>query len=434
MSNKQIPLIEKYRAEKFDEIKGQDIAIQEVKNFFRMFPAKRALILNGPVGTGKTSIALALAKEEGLELFELNASDLRNRASLEAVLRPSVEQQSLFGKGKLILMDEADGITGSDRGGVPELIALIAKTNFPIIITANDIWQKKFSLLRQKCKLVSLKELKENDIVEIVKGVLVKEGKQVNDETVRVIGKQARGDVRAALNDLQSVLSVGDIVSSSSDAGKSSKDDSSHDAVDHYDEKGNIDKREKAVSIFDSLKELFQGETDENTLRIFDSSDLKLDEILLWIEENVPLEYQGKALDRAFDAISRADIFKGRIYRQQFWRFLVYQSFFLTGGISAATQLKSNKFTSYKRPSRILKIWLSNQKNAKIKSIVGKYASFCHMSKKKAMKDKFLLPFILENLDDKTDRKLDLDDRERDHLKEKRVDLVISGGLNRFRV
>jgi len=144
-----IPLIEKYRCNKFEDIKGQDIAIQEVKNFFRMFPAKKALILNGPVGTGKTSIALALAKEEGLELFELNASDLRNRSSLEAVLRPSVEQQSLFKKSKVILMDEADGITGSDRGGVPELIALISKTNFPIIITANDIWQKKFSLLTE---------------------------------------------------------------------------------------------------------------------------------------------------------------------------------------------------------------------------------------------------------------------------------------------
>jgi len=97
--------------------------------------------------------------------------------------------------------------------------------------------------------------------VDIVRGVLIKEGKKINDETIGMICSQARGDVRAALNDLQSVLEVGDTVSSS--------------------------KREKAESIFDSLKKLFQDETDENTLRIFDNSDLKLDEILLWIEENV---------------------------------------------------------------------------------------------------------------------------------------------------
>ena len=86
-----IPLIEKYRVDNLNDIKGQSIAVEEVRNFLRMFPAKKALILNGPVGTGKTSMALALAKENDLELFELNASDLRNRSSLEAVLKPSLE-------------------------------------------------------------------------------------------------------------------------------------------------------------------------------------------------------------------------------------------------------------------------------------------------------------------------------------------------------
>ena len=111
-----LPLIEKYRARKFDDIRGQDSAIQDIKTFFRTFPRKRALILAGPVGTGKTSMAIALANEFNLELFELNASDLRNKSKLEEVLKPSIEQQSLFKKGKLILMDEADGITGTDRG------------------------------------------------------------------------------------------------------------------------------------------------------------------------------------------------------------------------------------------------------------------------------------------------------------------------------
>ena len=194
-----------------------------------------------------------------------------------------------------------------------------------------------------------------------------------------------------------------------------------------------ISDREKKESIFDSLKKLFQDETNEKTLRIFDNTDSNLDEILLWIEENVPLEYQGKALVKAIDALSRADIFKGRIYRQQFWRFLVYENFFLSVGVSSATQLKNKRFVSYKRPSRILKIWLANQKNAKIKSIVGKYASLCHMSKKKAMKDKYLLPFILENLDDKTKRRLDFEEKEEDYLKEKKIDIILASGLNRFR-
>src|SRR3989339_2083721 len=97
------PFIEKYRAKSFSDIKGQDSIISEVETFFKTFPRKKALILNGPVGTGKTSIAIALADKYNLELFELNASDLRNRTKLEEILKPSIEQQSLFKKGKLIL-------------------------------------------------------------------------------------------------------------------------------------------------------------------------------------------------------------------------------------------------------------------------------------------------------------------------------------------
>ena len=71
MTNPQpnLPLIEKYRAKKFDDIKGQDLAIQDIRAFFRTFPKKRAIILSGPVGTGKTSLALALANEFNLELY-----------------------------------------------------------------------------------------------------------------------------------------------------------------------------------------------------------------------------------------------------------------------------------------------------------------------------------------------------------------------------
>jgi len=405
-----IPLIEKYRVKKFEDLRGQDLAVQEVRTFFQMFPKKRALILNGPVGTGKTSMVLALAAEHNLELFELNASDLRNRSSLEEVLRPSIEQKSLFSKGKLILMDEADGITASDRGGLPELVALIAKTSFPIIITANDIWNRKFSLLRKKCQIINLKELRESDIRQLVIDVLQKENRRIRLETLNMISKQARGDVRAALNDLQSVLNLGE---------------------EAFVEE--ISEREKQESIFDALKKVFQSPSNEDTLRIFDNTQMQLDEILLWIEENIPLEYQNEALAKAFDSLSRADIFKGRIYRQQHWRFLVYQSFFLTGGISASCKEKNSRFVSYKKPTRILKIWLSNQKNAKRKTIVGKYAGFCHMSKKKAMKEKFLLPFILDGVDDKTRARMDLDEAEMDYLLEKKGGVIVAGGLNRFR-
>ena len=158
---------------------------------------------------------------------------------------------------------------------------------------------------------------------------------------------------------------------------------------------------------------------------------MELDEIALWIEENIPSEYSGNALVKAYEALSKADVFKGRIYRQQHWRFLVYQSFFLSAGISSATRLKSNKFTQYKRPSRILKIWLSNQKNAKKKSIVEKYSKVTHMSKKKAMKENFLLPLILNNK--KVQEQLEIDEKEQEYLQEKQGAIIVANNLNRFK-
>ncbi len=420
-----IPLIEKYRAKAFSDIKGQDSAIAEIKAFFKVFPKKKAIIICGPVGTGKTSLALALAKEYNLELFELNASDLRNRLSLDEILKPATNQQSLFKKGKIILMDEADGITTTDRGGLPELIVLIEKTNFPIIITANDIWQQKFSLLRRKCQIISLKELKPEAVESILKDVLEKEKRNLSQETIKTITKKSRGDVRAALNDLQLILAFGEEIFKSA-----TKTEQEIQVQKAEIQEIQISEREKQESIFDAIKRVFQEETNPEIINAYDNVNLELNEIMLWIEENIPAEYQGKALAKAYDALSKADVFKGRIYRQQHWRFLVYQNFFLTAGISSATKLKNKKFTPYKKPSRILQIWLANQKNAKKKSIVAKYAQYSHMSKKKAMKDYKLLPLII---DKKAEDKMDLEESERQYLQEKRGDIIIANNLNRFR-
>jgi replication factor C large subunit len=393
-----IPLIEKYRVETFEEIKDQESAINEIKFFYENFPNRKALILNGPVGTGKTSMAIALANFHNLELFELNASDLRNRLKLDEILKPASQQQSLTKKGKLILLDEADGITGSDRGGLPELIKLMEETGFPMIITSNNIWQKKFSQLRKKCQIVNLKELKQETILEILKKVNLKEDSKISLENLEHISKKTKGDVRASLNDLQTILDLGE---------NSFKLES---------------EREKEEDIFSSLKTIFQKPTDKDIISVFKNSNLDLDEISLWLEENIPLVYKGSALEKAQYSLSKADIFKGRIYRQQYWRFLVYQNFLLSAGISSATKLKYEKFTKYQRPSRILKIWLSNQKNAKKKSIINKYSKFTHMSKKKANKESYLLPLIINP----HSKDLDLEDKEKIYLEEKRGEILRS--------
>jgi len=375
LNHQNIPWSEKYRAFCFADIKGQDLAIDKAKVFLRNFPKKRALVLHGSPGIGKTSLAYAIAAENDSEIFELNSSDLRNKEKMGEIIGPASQQLSLFKKSKIILVDEIDGISISERGGLSELLGLMEKSSFPMIITANDIWNKKFSLLRQKAELLSLKTVDYKVISQVLTNICEKENCVVARDVITSISIKARGDIRAAINDLQ-ILSKMDSLSFLKEVGE----------------------RNKEQSIFNALQLVFKNsQIDDKLLRVYDEVNMPIDEIFLWIEENIPLEYRGEELVKAFDALSKADVFRGRIHRQQHWRFLIYENFLIGPAIAAVKKYNRTGWTSYKKPSRILKIWLQNQRNVKKKSICQKYALACHTSTRKAMKDFLLLKFILKN-------------------------------------
>lgn len=257
-------------------------------------------------------------------------------------------------------------------------------------MTGNDIWDSKFSELRPKCKLVEMKPLSIDNITKVLQNITKEEETNENIHYLRQIAIKSQGDLRAAINDLQTyVLS----------------DQTNLDF---------LEERSKQESIFNILKKLFQERSDN--LKLFDSTKMSLDEILLWIEENVPREYKGKALAKAYLALAKADIFRGRIYRQQFWRFLVYQNIFQSAGISYAKEKPKSAFTKYERPKRILKIWLNNRIMAKKKTISQKYARYVHCSTKRAMSDFRIIKKIISS-NEKIAKNLNLSDEEMEFVK-----------------
>lgn len=382
-------LCDKYKARCFADVKGQQAAIEKINFFMKNFPKKKALILSGPAGSGKTSLAYSLASETDSEILELNASDLRNEEQIKKIIGHASQQSSLYKKNKVLLVDEIDGITKDDRGGLPELINLIQETNFPVILTTNNIWNRKFSELRRQAELIEIKELNYRLILEILKDIARKEKFLFSEDILTSIAIKARGDVRAAINDLQTI-----------NLETSHKD---------------IHERDKEEKIFNVLQKIFKNLPNHETLFLYEKVDMPLDEIFLWLEENIPQEYKGKELAKAFDALSKADVFRGRIHRQQHWRFLIYQNFLLSAGIASSKEKNKTGFTIYKRPERILKIWLINQKYKYKKSISEKYANYCHIGIKRAMRDFPIIKQIISN--EKIQQELRLEKDEVEFLK-----------------
>jgi len=388
-----MPWTEKYRPKSFGEIKGQNEAIFKIKEFITNFgKKKKALLVYGPPGTGKTCLAYATANENNSEIFELNASDLRNKEKLKEILRPAVEQKPLKKEKKIILVDEVDGISETDYGGLSELLNIIESSPYPIIITANNIWDRKFNLLRKKCELLRLREINYNIIKIVILDILKKENLMIDDDFITELAIKARGDLRAAINDLQTLSQLKDYFSVI------------------------LDERNKETDIFNSLRRIFKEKPSNEIINIFDSVNMPIDDIILWLEENIPTEYKGEELARAYELLSKTDIFKGRIYKQQYWRFLVYENIFLSYGISSSKKNAKTGFTTYKKPSRILQIWLNNQKTMQKKSICQKYSQYVHVSLKRAMSEFPIIKQILKS-NPEIQKELKLEENEIEYLK-----------------
>jgi len=363
----------KYSPKNLKEIIGDRPPLLKLQDFILNYPKhkKGAMIVYGPPGTGKTCSVYAIASENNLNVLELNSSDFRNKNKILEIVGDSMNQSRLFNKGRIILIDDMDGFSGTrDRGATQAIASLLEKSSFPIILTSNDPWNKKFSKLRLKSLIVEFKSLSYVEIFNFIKKICKYEHIPVEDKILKKIAIVNEGDLRSAINDLQS-LSFGEINEKSLDS---------------------LGYREKEESIFNLLQLIFKSKDIDAINEYSNRVYLNLDEVLLWIEENLPIEYSSSELADSFEFLSRADIFRNRIIRRQHWRFLIYQKFLTNLGVALSKTSKKTIFNKYNKPQRILKIWKNKMKYSKKKQIAEKVSENCHLSFKKSMRH--YLPYL----------------------------------------
>ncbi len=389
---------EKYQPKGINELKNKPA--NALKDFILNFKKQtnKAILIEGPSGCGKTSAIYALAKELNYEIYELNASHFRNKESIINLLGNATKQFSLFKKGKIILIDEVDGLSRKDRGAIQTIIKIIEETNFPIFLTANNLDKEKLDPLKKKCRLELFLPHTPQQIFEFLKEISEKENIKYREEDLRLLSRYASGDLRAAIIDLQTLVTnkelKRDIIENLSTRDK--KEEINQTLI-------KIFKNKEAKIALESLETVSQDLMDfsrASPLPIVFSNDNAL---FYWIEENLPREYKGQDLINAYNHLSKADIFYGRIRRQQYWRLLHYISISLSAGVSTSKQQKNPEKITYKKtrrsPKQNFRLWGLVNKRKSI--IASKIASKTHTSKKRIIAE---LPYLKTVL--KQDRKL----------------------------
>ena len=385
--------LEKYKPEKLNEIKGNNKSINELKYFVENFKRGKAGLLYGAIGVGKTLSVHILAKELNYDIIEVNASDHRDKESVERIIGESSQQYSLFKKGRIILVDEIDGLNLEDRGGAQALASIISKSIWPIIMTCNDPFNSKLKNLRSKSRLIEFKKLDYLDVFKILKEVCDKEEIKFKEDKLKQLARKSDGDVRAALNDLQNLASEKEL------------------------EDIEFGDREHKETIFNALRLIFKSKDPILLLDILSKTDLDLDECILWLDENLAKEYDKEDLKNAYEVLAKADVFKGRIRRQQYYGFLVYINALVSAGIGLSKKEKNNKFVNYKRPERILKLWIARQRYNKKLGIAEKIAKINHISTKRVLNDFYYYKNFLKS--NEMVKELDLNDDEINWLRER---------------
>ena len=373
-----VPWTIKHRPKSLSEIAGNKSTIESLKKWVLSWKRdgfnKKAALLYGPSGTGKTVSVEAIAREMDFELIEMNASDIRTGQAIEDIVGTTVSQQSLFQRKKMILLDEVDGISGQeDRGAVQAITKAIEETHYPILITANDAWDPKIRGLREKSLMLEYRRIGIRDGIPFLKQLLAKEGIGADDRMLKMIIDRNSGDMRSIINDLQ-MLTTG-------------KTELTFERI-HQ-----LAWRDRKSPIFDALKLVFTSKDCRSARKAIDAADVDYEMLFEWIYENLPDQLSDPSdLSKAMEALAKADLYLARAKKTRAWGLLSYVMDLMTAGVAISRERTKPAWIPMKFPQRIALMMRTRRERAMLREIGNKIGKRCHVSSKDSIK--IFLPYL----------------------------------------
>lgn len=310
---------EKYRPKNFlDVIGNEDAKTSLVEWFGKWVKGSKPILLVGPPGIGKTTLATLCAKQFGYDLISLNASDVRSKQRIQDILSPVLGYTSVLGKS-MIFIDEVDGIHGrSDYGGVEALVDLLKEPTVPIVLAANYEKSDKMKNIKKVTKMLLLKPIPPRLLRLYLESILKKEDAKMSVGTILRLVVESRGDIRSMINSAQALVS-----------GFEPQTEKSFVELDV----------EEAVNAFFKAKSVDEARVILYSLRIDPQ-----EKIQAFYSSVITSNLSKEDIQKMLQVISEADLIYGKIRKTQEWRLLRYLDSILLGLYKEGTAARYSQF------------------------------------------------------------------------------------------
>jgi replication factor C small subunit len=206
------PWVEKYRPKNLDDVVGQDHIIQRLKRYIKEGSLPN-LMFTGPAGVGKTTTALALGKallgEYWRQNFlELNASDARGIDTVRHNIKNFCRLKAVGSPFRIVFLDEVDNMTKDAQHALRREMEMYTKT--ASFILSCNYSSKIIDPIQSRCAIFRFTPVKGHQIIKRLEVIAEAEKIEVTLNALESIVYFAEGDMRRAVNILQTSSSVGE--------------------------------------------------------------------------------------------------------------------------------------------------------------------------------------------------------------------------------